>query len=101
MVCAGQIYQRTGQCRYCHATLHRHGPKMPWMDVVQTLDGDNPECPKAPNQDEGPNPGHVPATPLVRNPDWCSACDPASSAIRHTCGLAVLQAMMPLGGQHR
>jgi hypothetical protein len=71
--CQGQIYQRAASCRFGEHILHRHGPGEPWVAAQLGGLGDSPECPDAPNPEDGPMPGHEPGTAAVTNPMWTGA----------------------------
>ncbi|MCP9209597.1 hypothetical protein [Streptomyces cucumeris] len=52
-------YPKRSCCEYCEEVIKQVADGAPWT-VGNLLGGDNPECPKAPNPDDGPMPHHAP-----------------------------------------
>lgn len=55
-------YPKRSVCEHCGDVISQATEGAPW--TVGGLFSDNPECPQAPNPDEGPMPGHTPGTVL-------------------------------------
>lgn len=55
-------YPKRSTCQHCGYVIEQAADGAAW--TVGSLFGDSPECPQAPNPDDGPMPGHAPGTVL-------------------------------------
>ncbi len=76
------VIARSGACEYCEKALQlTDEPDARWTSSMGWgTSGQTPECPEAPNPDDGPMPGHKPTVIAYRpepapEPEWINPDD--------------------------
>lgn len=64
----GDVRPDRATCRYCRRPIQREVDSTAWTTAKVGVDGRDPQCPAAPNPEDGPMPGHIHDGVIVHPP---------------------------------